>query len=797
MGGGNILKGLLTLLLVFTCMAGYSQSKPEAPVNLKLTKQDGTLVSLSWERKTEGKTLLFEGFEGDKFLPDGWTADTTNHSFYAATWFQYPTDDFTVMDGWEMLVYEGSKSAVVWMDVFDHVDPDYPYTQNETLITPNVENAAYLEFYCWIDPHILEYGAAEEFPDHYYVKVSYDDGQTWKVLWDARYNSDPNEGWQKVVLALGTSPTGKTKVAFQSMGTQDPEQNMNQYFTWAIDNVKITDAPVAAQEAPRQMRPMVSKPGVTYREFTPKNPIPAAIKRAPQHVKSEAQKQAEALTSSYRVYLDDKLIAQDLTRMNYTDATDKASGKHIYKVTAYSEEAQTESDPAELEVVLPEFTTLPPRNFKIATAPEEGGETYTVTITWDAPEGERLPQYYLLYSNGTFFGMMQPSDGNKVEQTMVRKGVHEYAIEAQYANPEGYSERLSEQVALGTRFPAYNVTATIQGEDVVMTWEAPKASEFEMGTYSVYRGNDEIATGLTTMTHTDANAPKGKYEYSVKAVYKDGFVALPQTVIVDNGEMPVQAMPFEEDFTGGLTPGNWSVERMSGMKPNYQWRFDNYYSLDITGEGFDADFASINSAVSGFTNIMCALTTPPISNTVSAGNRIYLTFAMEYQTVGQSVATIEMSTDGGLNWIEHSTLTGYAPEELEDGKTCKPTTCKIDLTNSVGDAKSFMLRWKYSGFREKHLAIDNVKVFEDKPDAIADATAADGDITITTNGGKIFVNSQGANIEEAAIYSLSGACTAKVENQGSRASLNIGRAAVYIVKVKTAEGTKTQKLVIR
>lgn len=804
--GGRILKGLLACLFAFACMPGYSQEKPDAPVNLKCDKLEGSLVSLSWERAGEGKTLLYEDFEGEEFAP-GWTFERTNTSFYAASWFHFPTSDFVDMgeEVWRPLVYEGDKSAVVFFDSFFAGESQ---VQNETFITPEVDlpaAGAYLEFYCYIDPHILEYGAYEEFPDHYYVKASYDNGKNWEILWDARYNSAPDNAWQKVVLALGPSPSGKVKVAFQSMGEQDAELNLAQNFAWAIDNVKIMEAtPAAPAAAPLLMKTSTPKASLTYREFTPKNPLPAVKKAVRRLVKSAAQIKAEsaALVNSYKVYLGDELLVEGLTRLTYTDLSEKSPGKHTYKVTAYSAATQAESDPAVLEVDIPEFTTFPPQNFKVSSQPEEGGKTYTVTITWDAPQGSRVPKYYKLYSNGLFFAMMQPEDGRVIEQTMVGRGIREYAIEAEYENPAGVSERIVQPIALGTRFNVASLSGEVKGEDVVLAWEAPAPSEFEVASYNVYRGNEEISTGLAALTYTDANAPKGKYEYSVKAVYKDGFVSLPRSLIVYNGVVPAVDMPFAEDFSGGLTPGNWVVDIMSQMNPSYQWKFDNFYDLPIQGGGFEGEFASINTSSAALTSVKCALTTPPIKNTKSVDKGVFVSFDLDFQSGTdaegklKSDGKLEISTNLGLSWEELEVLPSYKPEDLKEGETCKPSVCTIDLSKRVEGAETFMLRWVYSSFRDKHLAIDNVKVHEGTSTAIEKAVADDA-IAIVAGGNAIFVKSAGGDIKEAAVYSLAGACVAKVASPGSEASFSVSGPAVYMVKVMTAEGTKVQKVIVK
>ena len=68
------------------------------------------------------------------------------------------------------------------------------------------------------------------------------------------------------------------------------------------------------------------------------------------------------------------------------------------------------------------------------------------------------------------------------------------------------------------------------------------------------------------------------------------------------GNRPTYSLPFSEDFTGGLTPENWIIEKLDGkMQDQYLWRFDNWYEIPVTSGNFEGDFASISSAVAGYT----------------------------------------------------------------------------------------------------------------------------------------------------------------------------------------------------
>ena len=216
--------------------AACAQDIPAKPVNLRAVQQDG-YVTLTWDRlaKDQADTLLTEGFEGKTF-PEGWKVQTTNTYDPTYTWFRFPTPEMEETGNEEDLNlwrHTGKGSAVVtWDQVGEHEDGT-PADQDEWLILPATKGAQYLNFYTAIDPKVLEYGEFEDFKDHYYVKVSHDGGQTWKALWDARYDSNGSDDWQLVSLYLGDASEGDAIVAFQALSDLDDEAT-GLYFTWAI-----------------------------------------------------------------------------------------------------------------------------------------------------------------------------------------------------------------------------------------------------------------------------------------------------------------------------------------------------------------------------------------------------------------------------------------------------------------------------------------------------------------------------------------------------------------------------------
>lgn len=233
---------------------GVATPKPATPKNLEASVY-GHKVTLSWANPDMGAVLVQNDFEdetveqGDdiSLKVNGWTVKTTNTSDYSCTWFNYPTLDFMGANDYEMLIYKGQRSAVIYMDMID--DGEHDMHQDEWLISPVMNKVAYLTFSSFIDPRILEAGKDPFFPDHYAVVVSTDSGKTWsEPIWDARYDATPDGGWQTVTLSLSAAPTDKMQVAFRAYGEYsiDAETgdtiNQGLHGVWAIDNVTIAAA---------------------------------------------------------------------------------------------------------------------------------------------------------------------------------------------------------------------------------------------------------------------------------------------------------------------------------------------------------------------------------------------------------------------------------------------------------------------------------------------------------------------------------------------------------------------------
>ncbi|PID27916.1 MAG: hypothetical protein CSB55_06965 [Candidatus Cloacimonadota bacterium] len=178
-------------------------------------------VLLTWTMPGEGNGG--DEFEGESFEesvpPAGWDAVVTN---VAQSWMQegivsYPSGDVVPVDG-------EFQAKLGW---------DYGH-QDEWLISDNytLGNGMFLNFWTY-----CHYGSTHA--DHYYVKISTDNGSTWTELWDASALPEGDNMYDSPVNIDLNAYAGETvKFAWQAV---DGPTNDGLWYVWFIDAVSISD----------------------------------------------------------------------------------------------------------------------------------------------------------------------------------------------------------------------------------------------------------------------------------------------------------------------------------------------------------------------------------------------------------------------------------------------------------------------------------------------------------------------------------------------------------------------------
>jgi hypothetical protein len=186
-------------------------------------------VTITWTAPDPNAVDITESFESATFPPTDWTRIVTNNG-PANTVGVYPTwcRFGTVTSGTTTVVpSSGNWQSGFWWD-YNH--------QDEWLISPqfNCPQGAHLTFGSYVFR-----GSTNG--DHYYVKVSNNNGNSWNVLWDA---SALTGGWNNyqtpIVIDLSTYAGQQIKLAWHADDPNTTSDGM--WYNWFIDNVVISNA---------------------------------------------------------------------------------------------------------------------------------------------------------------------------------------------------------------------------------------------------------------------------------------------------------------------------------------------------------------------------------------------------------------------------------------------------------------------------------------------------------------------------------------------------------------------------
>lgn len=170
---------------------------------------------------------------------------------------------------------------------------------------------------------------------------------------------------------------------------------------------------------------------------------------------------------------------------------------------------------------------------------------------------------------------------------------------------------------------------------------------------------------------------------------------------------PLDLLLVDEDFSGGI-PGSWTVvDGGSGGGSAATWTTDNPGGRTIDPP-FDTMFAVVDSDEAGSAASQDeSLITPSFDGRQC--EELYLEFDSQfnyYSSSGDETADVDMSVDGGTNWINKLRIQGG-----DDGYPA-PVTKIVSLETLIGaDLANVQVRFRYyQGSFEWWWAIDNVKV---------------------------------------------------------------------------------------
>lgn len=685
---------MLPAALLLTLPAAAQGFEPCAPSNLN-AEVNGLEVNLSWDWGNAGEAVFSESFEQETF-PENWTLKNT-YSFApeeGGNWMVYDYSETGDLN----LAHDGVRSALLMMAMSGDDEEMSTYHQDEWLMVKPGEGAVYMDFWYYLYPELLQVGPYQDFPDHYYVMISRDNGETWTELWDGRWDMGDIDAVQQASLFLGEPADEDTVVAFNAVS--GPEESL--YFLWAVDDVNFYTADEAAT---RTLKARTYNPGAfadaignirTHRTF---RPAPGALRSASRIPEEEW---LNAGNTTFRVYLDGEIVGDYIKARHFTDYSSKEAGTHTYSVMAWSESEDYEYDETAIDVDIEDVVFSPATDLRVSFKEQEDGK-YEINAEWEMPEGDVTPDHFNVYVNGKSIGWTSVDD-RALGQSGIYKGAYTFSVEAVYIRPDGVSGLVSATVYPGTVPAPENLKATPSGNDVTLSWDAAQPSENALSAYTVFRGTEKIAELSDALTFTDTNVADGCYAYSVHAVYSDGTVSLPVCETLTIGEPAAKPLPYTETFDTPHLPADWKAELIDprgSVKEMYNWRFDNWFELDIPQEsGITGSFASISGVAAGMNKLECHLYAPEIA--IAGDADPMLSFCKYYfeekpGPSGPAQFLLQISEDNGESWTDLLDLSAAANGE-----------CKVSLAEYAG--KTVMIRWSFLSRMSGDAAIDNVSI---------------------------------------------------------------------------------------
>lgn len=157
---------------------------------------------------------------------------------------------------------------------------------------------------------------------------------------------------------------------------------------------------------------------------------------------------------------------------------------------------------------------------------------------------------------------------------------------------------------------------------------------------------------------------------------------------------------FNEDFTGGTSTAGFTVGQLAGT---CTWAYNNPGTRDITGAGFDADFAIFDSDICGSSadSSAAALVSPAFD--ASGGGNFVLTFDQSFREVTPTVANVEVWDGSQWNVV-------YSPAGSSVGYPNPAVTTSINITGATGGSATAQVRFHYGGDWRYWWAVDNISL---------------------------------------------------------------------------------------
>jgi len=495
------------------------------PVNVH-AEDTGAIANITWEAPGTA-TGITEGFEGATFPPTDWSQIITDTGA-AGTTGVYPTwcQVGTVALDPAVPPHGGSYQAAMWWDYVN---------QDEWLITPQFPcpSNAVLQFWSYV-----YLGSTNS--DHYYIKISTDNGGTWTVLWDATAQTG---GWNyyatPITVNLATYAGQQIKLAWHA---DDPPSADGMWYVWFVDDVLIGSPTKVITFSPEQLFTASQAPTPAPKMVYPTSPISRVIGNGTEtqpvaNIKSLPPAPVPSF-DGYRV-----LTGYQVWRLLQGQETNESAWTSL-----------TSTPISALSYADDDWPSLPDGTYKWAVKAVYTGGAYSVATFSNA-----LPQYHEI---GTIAGIVRNMQNQPISGATVTCGDVTATTNA--------SGAYSMSVLAGTHsvtasHPNYaSVTHSgiivVTGQTTTVNFQLPPVSDLFSDSFENY-ANFALTFAPWTLVDVDLSATYGIENYTWENAYS------PMAFIIFNPTATTPAMTTLAAHTGSKMACCFA----STTPPNNDW----------------------------------------------------------------------------------------------------------------------------------------------------------------------------------------------------------------------------------
>ena len=341
----------------------------------------------------------------------------------------------------------------------------------------------------------------------------------------------------------------------------------------------------------------------------------------------DAPANAPRALQGYNIYRDNLVIGQS-TELSYSDAT-LPNGSFTYHVTAlYDSGESLPGNSVNATVEVP----YPPRNLSASSIAD------SVYLSWDLPAtSARDLMAYMIYRNGLLIGQ---SEELGYGDNGLANGAYTYHVTAIYSSGESLPSN-TVQVNIEVAYPPLGLTAMVELDTVLLTWQLPATSLRALQSYKVYRDGVLIGQG-TELSFSDAALPNGSYTYHVTALYDSGESPASNAVLAEV-EVPYPPRNLSGTVSGTEVNLNWLPPQTAPRELLSYYIYRNDVMIGSSTETMYLDSGMANGSYTYYVSASYSSGESPASNAINL--EVEITYPPQNLQANVLEDTINLSWD--------------------------------------------------------------------------------------------------------------------------------------------------------